>query len=71
MFCEEGIRKLEIIRRGCIRVLTDGKYCEFPSPHFPHYEIAYASVMFDENGEPITYDQFYAPNSYKYTIGRR
>jgi hypothetical protein len=67
MFCEEGIRKLEIIRRGCIRVLTDGKYCEFPSPHFPHYEIAYASVMFDENGEPITYDQFYAPNSYKYT----
>jgi len=57
MCCEEGVREVEIIRPGSIRVLTDGVYREAGYRRFPSVRLGYAGIELDENGEPLPYEK--------------
>lgn len=57
MFCEEGVRDVEILEPGRVRVLTDGFYREAGYRSFPSVRLGYAAAELDENGEPLPYER--------------
>ena len=57
MFCEEGVRDVEILEPGRVRVLTDGFYREAGYRSFPSVRLGYAATELDENGEPLPYER--------------
>lgn len=56
MFCDEGIRDVEIMKAGAIRVLTDGVFIETGYRGFPSILTGYAALLLDEQGRPLPYE---------------
>ncbi|NLL45259.1 MAG: hypothetical protein GX250_00435, partial [Clostridiales bacterium] len=56
MFCDEGIRDVEIMKAGAIRVLTDGVFIETGYRGFPRILTGYAALLLDEHGRPLPYE---------------
>jgi len=55
MYSNYGVREVEILETGKIRVLTEGVCSANGYRSFPEIQTGYAAVQLDENGKPLPY----------------